>query len=76
MLLLSCINQGVIEIYPKDLLIENIDLIKQFITNEEEALKNDEQGDFYPSNWHKLNPLGKKVLKDIPDENKVKFFFT
>jgi hypothetical protein len=55
--------------------MEKIEIIRQFIADEEAALAQNEQGSFYPSNHHHLSGAIKKLPKEISEDELVLLYF-
>ena len=55
--------------------MEKIEIIRQFIADEDIALAQNEQGGFYPSNHHHLSGAIKKLPKEISDDEVVMLYF-
>lgn len=55
--------------------MEKIEIIRQFIADEESALAQNEQGGFYPSNHHHLSGAIKKLPKEISEEETIQLYF-
>lgn len=55
--------------------MEKIEVIRQFIADEEIALAQNEQGSFYPSNHHHLSGAIKKLPKEISEDELIQLYF-
>lgn len=55
--------------------MEKIEIIRQFIADEEIALAQNEQGSFFPSNHHHLSGAIKKLPKEISEDEVVQLYF-
>lgn len=55
--------------------MEKIEIIRQFIADEEVAFAQNEQGGFYPSNHHHLSAAIKKLPKEISEDEEIQLYF-